>query len=167
MAGSSCGGRTFALMVMQVVQFDVVNLERENRRLKRIGALVVVVIAAVVLMGQDMPIRTSESVVAKEFILRDESRKVRGELGIDNHGWPHLGISDKSGKVRDNLTLDALVHENSSENPRATLLVTPDGSPGLALFDKKGNGGVTLSLLTDSLPSLDFSKDGKVLWSVP
>jgi len=54
--------------------------------------LVVVVIAAVVLMGQAMPIRTSESVVAKEFILRDESRKGRDVIGIDNQGrfWCRL-----------------------------------------------------------------------------
>ena len=45
-------------------------LEKQNRRMKQIGALALVLIGAVLLMGQATPTKTVE---ANEFILRDTS----------------------------------------------------------------------------------------------
>jgi len=56
-------------------------LERENRRLKRIGALVLVGIAAVVLMGQAKPSKVPKVIEAQEFVLKDSNGGVRGVLG--------------------------------------------------------------------------------------
>ncbi len=60
-------------------------LERENRRLKRIGALVVVGIAAVVLMGQAKPSKVAKVIEAEEIIIRDKNKQMRvsiSSLGI-------------------------------------------------------------------------------------
>ena len=54
-------------------------LERENRRLKRIGALVVVVISGVFMMGQALP--KNRIVEAEKFVLKDTGGKVRAILG--------------------------------------------------------------------------------------
>ncbi len=49
-------------------------LERENRRLKRAGILVLAVIAAVALMGvHEPPTEIHDVVEAKRFVVRDKS----------------------------------------------------------------------------------------------
>ena len=50
----------------------VQRLERENRRLKRIGSLVLVGIAAVVLMGQATPKKVAKVIKAEKFLLVDK-----------------------------------------------------------------------------------------------
>lgn len=54
-------------------------LERENHWLKRIGALAVVVISGVFMMGQALP--KNRIVEAEKFVLKDTGGKVRAILG--------------------------------------------------------------------------------------
>ena len=54
----------------------VEKVERENRRLKCAAALVVLIAAAGLLMGQAMP--ASKTVEAEAFVLRDASGTARG-----------------------------------------------------------------------------------------
>jgi len=63
-------------------------LERENRRLKCIGALVVVGIAAVMLMGQTKSSKVAKVIEAEKFVVRDKSGKVRAALQISAEGGP-------------------------------------------------------------------------------
>ena len=56
-------------------------LERENRRLKRIGAFVLGAIAAVVIMGQATASKVPKVIEAQEFVLKDSNGGVRGVLG--------------------------------------------------------------------------------------
>ncbi len=115
-------------------------LERENRRLKRIGALVVVGIAAVVLMGQARSSKVAKVIEAEKFVLRDTSGQVGATLFTVGEGSPHLEFSDKKRNLR--ITLGVM----SSTSPRTMSIETkrrPESS--LVLFDKKG----------------------KVLWSAP
>ncbi|MCI0407343.1 MAG: hypothetical protein L0191_02055 [Acidobacteria bacterium] len=72
------------------------HLERENRRLKRVGAMVALGIAAVVLMGQ---VRSTGKVVeAEEFVLQDPAAKHRGVLSVLPDGTPDLAFHDSDGK---------------------------------------------------------------------
>lgn len=59
-------------------------LERENRWLKRIGGVVLVGLAAVVLMGQAGP--RNRIVEAEKFVLVDKGGKVRAVLGAASFG---------------------------------------------------------------------------------
>lgn len=51
-------------------------LEKQNRRFKQIGALALILVGSVLLMGQNSARRTVE---ANEFLLKDENGKSRAE----------------------------------------------------------------------------------------
>ncbi len=122
-------------------------LERSNRRMKRIGALVLMVAAAVVLSGaangKDLP-----DLEVGSLTLKDKDGKVRAQLGEGADGSGQLRLYDKNGKRR--AMLSALadgtgVHlSNKAGTPRASLAVLADGSSGLVLSDKDGKTGAAL-----------------------
>lgn len=66
-------------------------LEKQNRRIKQIGAAALIVIAAVVLIGQALATRAVEAqaspqcmVEANEFVLKDGNGTVRGRLSVSD-----------------------------------------------------------------------------------
>jgi len=71
-------------------------LEKENRRTKQVCAVLLILISALVLMGQASPNRTVE---ANEFILRDEQGRTRAWLHMEADG-PYFTLTDASGKGR-------------------------------------------------------------------
>jgi len=97
-------------------------LEKENRCLKRIGALVVVGIAAVVLMGQAKPSKVPKVIEAEKLILRDEAGRIRATLDGSESTRERFALFDVNGKAR------------------AGIWLGPDGSPALILSGKEGEG---------------------------
>jgi hypothetical protein len=69
-------------------------LEKQNRRIRQMGALTLLLIGSVFLMGQATGKRSLE---ANEFILRDASGKVRAKLFIDQDG-PQFALFGTDGK---------------------------------------------------------------------
>jgi hypothetical protein len=96
----------------------LIRVERENRRLKRVGALALLALAVVVLMGQAAS--PSKVVRAQLFALRDTTGKDRATLSLGTDGSPALTFLDQDAK------------------PRLTLFTIPDGSPAVGLLDKDG-----------------------------
>lgn len=92
-------------------------LERENRRLKTFCLVTLIVVAAVMLMGQSGP----PIVEAQRFLIRDPATgKARATLSADAGG---------------NIGLVLLDHH---QKPRAELVAGVDGSPTLAFYDGAG-----------------------------
>lgn len=72
------------------VEDRLAQLERENRRLKAAGLLVLIVAGAVFLMGQARP---PQRVVASEFVLVNASGEVMAQLGAyDEEGMASLSL---------------------------------------------------------------------------
>jgi hypothetical protein len=71
---------------IQLLTDRLQRLERQNRRLRRTGIAVLLLLAAIVLMGQARPPRT---LTAQKFILTDASGIIRAELGTFQ-GFAHL-----------------------------------------------------------------------------
>jgi hypothetical protein len=94
-------------------------LERENRWMRRLGAVAVAVVAAVLLMGQDKA-KDLPDLVVRSLTVKDKDGKVRATLATLATGSAYLRFLDKSGKRR------------------AALDVLNDGTPRLRLFDAKG-----------------------------
>jgi len=157
-------------------------LERENHRLKRIGALVVVVIAAVVLMGQARPSKVAKVIEAEKFVLRDTSGQVGAILFTLYGGSPHLEFRDKKGNLRITLGVMfdvahlSLFSENG--NSAITLRALPDGSPHLQIYDKDRITRAVLGSTSPRVMGIEtkrrpesslvlFDKKGKVIWSAP
>ena len=95
-------------------------LERENRWLKRIGAVLVVVAAAGGLMGQVQP--TAGTVESQRFVVKDAA------------GWSNLQVFDRAGTSRlaTGVAADGaavLVINDSSGTTRAGLGIAADDHP--------------------------------------
>jgi hypothetical protein len=120
-------------------------LERENRRLKIAGAIVLLAVVAVGAMGQVLPKAVPKVLEAERFVLRDTSGKILATLGPSPLG-PGLSLYDQSGKIGASLL--------------ATLGPNLFG-PGLSLFDQSGKIGASLVLLAGT-PTLNFNdQNGK------
>jgi hypothetical protein len=109
------------------VGFRIEKLESENRGLKRIGGLVAVIGASLLLMGQAKPNRTVE---AESFVLRDPQGRLRATLDMW-HEAPMLRLYDKSGTWR------------------AWLSLAGNGEPALTFYDAAGNQMVMLAATKD------------------
>lgn len=59
-------------------------LERENRRMKLVGVLVLLGIAAVMVMGQAKAPRVARVIEAERFVLRDENGRERATLEVES-----------------------------------------------------------------------------------
>src|SRR5437764_8094461 len=90
-------------------------LERENRRLKRGGALALVAVALLAAGGAKLA-EVPKVIETEQLILRDSNGKMRARLSTDKDGSPLLGFGDAEG------------------NPRAILGLI-GGSPSIHFFD--------------------------------
>ena len=156
---------------IQAVAERLEGVERENRHLKRWGAVALIGIVAMVLMGQAVP--GSRTVEAEQFVLKDASGKIRGTLAIRADGTPRLEFLEEDGKPRIVLAVwpngSASLGLSEKERMGGAMLATlPDGSTMLRLYDKNATPRAVLVAVADGSPTLSlFDKDGKVLWKVP
>jgi hypothetical protein len=94
-------------------------LERQNRRMKQIGIVAVIIAASVLLMGQKAAV--NRTVEANSFILRDNSGKERAIWGIeDNTGSPVLVFFNANGKMGMQLMVDKY------DSPQLALYNSPE-----------------------------------------
>ncbi len=148
-------------------------LERENRRLKIAGAILLLVVAAGGAMGQVLPKAVPKVVEAERFVLRDTKGKILATLGAEASGLLALVLYDQNGKARavlgvvaDGRPVLSLLDQNGKD--RAGLGLLPDGVPTLSLLDQNGKDRATLAVKADGTPALGlFDRDGKVIWRVP
>ena len=122
----------------QEIQARLLHLEKQSSRLKQCGIAVLVAFASFVVMGQ-MPSR--KTIEASEFILRDDSGRVRARLSMivpdgAATGFPpvaQLILSDEKGKNR-----VAVSGGTSSETLSFVQRDPRNGVPGFSVFDEQG-----------------------------
>ena len=88
---------------MEIIGQRLSHLERENRRFKYGGVLLLIVIAALIMMGQAKPSKVAKVIEAERFVLKDDEGKVRATLGFDKSEFSaKMGFTlyDKSGDRR-------------------------------------------------------------------
>ncbi|MCZ6624409.1 MAG: hypothetical protein O7B35_09320 [Deltaproteobacteria bacterium] len=121
--------------------------------MKRIGSLVLVGIAAVVLMGQARPNKVAKVIEAEKFVLRDANGKARAELGVYERGVARLTFKGKDGNsslvlsVDNELEISGLVIDQGNYN---ISILSTIGSGFLSVSDKEFGEIVTLSVSKDS-----------------
>jgi hypothetical protein len=143
------------------------HLERENRRLEQVGAVVLAGVAVVVLVGlmalvglatlgfmqQGKDSRVAQVVEAEQFILRDSKGRNRGGLDATSD-IPKLILTDEGGFIRASLGVGV----GSAFG----------GQVSLGLFDLESQGYVALTAPRGKLPHLEFvGRGGKVIWKAP
>ncbi len=107
---------TQGTLTLSAVTERLERLEKQNRRLKYVGAAALVLVSAAIHMGQAAPV--PETIEARRFLVIDTKGEPRAALGV-TEGGPTLALNDADGKLR------------------AALTVT-EGGPALVLFDADG-----------------------------
>jgi hypothetical protein len=127
---------------MQVVLERLEKLEGPNRSLKRAGSLGLVVVTALLLMGQTQP--EGRTVRAGEFDLIDASGRVRGKLGLGDPGKsPALDLYDANGFALATLYADmgrrgGLLLDDADSGANISLTTTALVGPELRFADTRG-----------------------------
>ena len=125
---------------MQAVLERLDSLERQNRRLKRVGVLALAFVGALALMGQASRPKTLE---AEQFVIRDHQGRVRAEMGMYE---PEAGPRSLSPEVK-------LFDERGRS--RVALAAYPLG-PSLDFYDDKGNIRVELVHVDGTGPGIEI-----------
>ena len=120
-------------------------LERENRRMKLAGILVLVGITAVIVMGQAKATKVAKVIEAERFVLRDENGRERATLEVVAN-LAYFTLRDKDATA--NITLVAgkdilavgLNHNNGSS---LSLSVWPEVA-GLEIYDRHNKKRVSV-----------------------
>jgi hypothetical protein len=126
------------------------SLERQNRRIKRIGTLLLVLAGSVFLMGQAT--KAVKPVEATRFILKNAKGKKRAELGIRLDGPELAFFNDKEQALLSIGLLEEgpeLLLLSSEGKKLASLSLTVTG-PMLSLSDQTGVKRLNLSVVDGS-----------------
>ena len=138
-------------------------VERENRRLRRAGVMIVLLAVAGLLMGQASPPR--RTVEAERFLVRDSQGRIRAELGVFEKGVTRLRLLDTVGNARAILavTEEGLPALALLDRGQARLMVTADheGTAGITLFDQAGKMWVALTTFAQRAGLLAFDQAEK------
>jgi hypothetical protein len=142
-------------------------VEKENGRLKRIGAALILVAVSLILMGQAGGTRTVEG---SQFVLRDSNGNVRARLFMDG-SEPRLSLLNTRHEYVADLYSSgdgaALNFEKSGGNIRIGTSVSPHISIGEEHHAMNlSSGGLTVGVDNSSEPSLAIldQPGGGYLW---
>ncbi|MDX2170690.1 MAG: hypothetical protein SF182_26695 [Deltaproteobacteria bacterium] len=140
-------------------------LERQNRRLRSGGFVVVLVLLSATLLGAAT--RPTEIEVTK-LTLVDAAGKPRAALAIA--GGPGLRFYDPNGIPRGGLSIDAsgpsLAFSDADGTPRLELAINTAGV-GFRLFDADRRARAALAL-AQGKPLMAFTDaDGQIVWMAP
>ena len=123
-------------------------VERQNRRLKVIGAAVVLLVGAGVLVGVDGP--APKTVVEEKFIVRDAAGKNWAELAYYEKDGPALLLRDKEGTrtviLGASPSGEAQLQFRDKAGERLILTALPGGAAGIEIKDKTAKQRVSLGV---------------------
>ena len=146
-------------------------LERQNKWMRRLGAVGVALVAVVFLMGQG---KEPPDLVVRALTLKDAAGKTRAELGVRD-GAPILTLKDEAGRPRVALSQEIMEFFDSS-GPRVSLgmyvvrfvrrgriVTVSDGRPLISLYDKAHKPRIFLTVDEDGSPYLrTMDPDGEI-----
>ncbi len=153
---------------MEVIRQRLSHLERENRRFKYGGVLLLIVIAALIMMGQAKPSKVAKVIEAERFVLKDDEGKVRATLGFDKSEFSHkMGFTlySESGErrmwqgVRDKRQWVGQIFYDQKGKHRSAFFIAKSGV-SWDLYDEDQKINMTLANLKNR-PSLIFFRRGE------
>lgn len=149
---------------MQSLMQRLTKLENENRLIKGGAAVLAVIVSALFLLGQTQNRRTVE---AEEFIVRDQSGKMRAKLSVVNYsgqlntGESALELYDETGKELVGYGDKSLAFQSKDNaltvvSPGSLQILTPEGrfnvrGPNLSIADGGKFGSGSLSRCSSNL----------------
>ncbi len=150
-------------------------LEHDNRSLKILGSLVVIVLSVVLLMGATQRNKSEiiEVIRARQLTLVDKDGTARAGMGILPDGTVVIGLIDNDGTLRTGLRLSVNgatgLSVHTGEGKAASLIAEPgNGRVHLDLTDKNLNVRASMAIEADGSPSLILrDENGNVILSLP
>jgi len=147
-------------------------LQRSNRHLRMVSGAAFLLCGALVLMAQTN-LQIADSIDARQFVLHDDSGKVRAALGMTEDGAVGLDLIDS--KDRSRITLDVasngtpgLDFFDENGKMRGTFAMGPQGNSGLGLYDAEGRLRTSMDVPAGATAGLAFyNKEGKPAWGAP
>ncbi len=132
-------------------------LERENRWMKRAGAVGIALAAVVLVMGQAKA--EPRVIEAEAFVVRDGEGKQRAVLSMEKPNTPSLVLFDKNGTKRVYLLAEQGGRASLGLGPedgeiRTVLRVNTGGDAALNFFDANGKRGSQFGIDMLDQPSL-------------
>jgi len=156
------GMRRVEQMILQRLE----QVERDNRRLKRLSHLLLAGLAillglttSLLVVFARQSVATAEVVQAKRFVLRDDEGLIRAVLGMQPDGSSRFALQDRDGQPRLQLTLlsdgspGVALKDREGQN-RAVLALPPDGMAQVVFADRHGSNRASLGLAADGVSSL-------------
>ena len=148
------------------------SLQRSNKHLRMMTGALMLLCGALFTMAEVSP-TVPETLEAQQFLLRDNTGKLRGAMGILADGAVGLNLSDPSGRTR--VTVDLASNGtpgvdlyDQDGKVRATMALGDAGQPGLGLYGPNGHLRTSLDVPAAKTPGLAFYKDdGQPAWGVP
>jgi len=145
-------------------------LERDNRRLRRYGVTMLVVLAGFLGVGAALLYFSGayglpgspQMVAARQFLLRDAQGTIRGTWGTAEDGSVRLTLSDDRGRQRIRLSLledgsAGLTFADTADRKLAVLGLLPDHTSTLALTDPAGVPRMVLGVAANGSSNLVFA----------
>jgi hypothetical protein len=145
-------------------------LERDNRRLRRYGVTMLLVLAVFLGVGASLLYFSGayglpgspQMVAARQFLLRDARGTIRGTWGTGEDGSVRLALSDDQGRQRIRLSLledgsAGLTFADTADRKLAVLGLLPDQTTTLALTDPAGVPRMVLGVAANGSSNLVFA----------
>lgn len=124
-------------------------LEKQNQRGKKVAALFLLLIVALMLSGQAPRTSVPKVIEAERFSVKDATGTTRASWGTGSTGALVLGFFDKSGKTRITLSVEpdgSPVQLNESDLPELTLFNRQEKRRvGLVVDAKERSAGLLVS----------------------
>ncbi len=146
---------------------------KQNRLLKRVGALVVLGCGALVIAGANRA-EVPKEVAAERFALRDKDGNDRIVMSLTPSGMPFIFLMDKAKEQRVGIFVDEDgspgIHLRDKQGKKRVMIAVPQAtdSPGILMQDTEEAPRLMMDLGKDGSPELYlFGKDFKVLFKAP
>lgn len=91
--------QTMDMAMLDSLKMRIDRLERQNRSVKRLTAVLFFVIIALVVTGIAVPRNVAKNIDAERFVLRDSNGQMRASLAFATKGVPALKFYDVNGNV--------------------------------------------------------------------
>lgn len=111
-------------------------------------------------------------VAAERFVVRDADGRTRGEFGANGGGEPVLRLNNAGGKerilmgLRPDGTIEMRITDHAHEH-RASMFLTPEGWPAIALMSPEGRSLVRLATDGGGGTIALYDSAGTKRWSAP
>jgi hypothetical protein len=147
-------------------------LQRSNKQLRMFVGGLMLLCGALLTMAQTSS-TVPDTLEAQQFLLRDNSGKLRAAMGVTSDGAVGINLDDPTGHTRLTVDLDAsgvpgvdLYDQNGLR--RATIALGSTGEPGIGLYGPNGNLRTSLDVPKKDTPGIAFYREnGKPAWGAP